>query len=251
MGTNSASAWRASRQASSAWVHERGSSSSGGWSTLRSRRVGAGERVAVHRLERGDALDEQLGAGGAVRALVLVDEAPHLRAHDAVGISARGELRGEAARAPRPGRPRAARARRASRPRPRRRARPRPRRCRRMRARRRRTRRARRRADRPARGRGRADRRRAGWRARRGARRRRRRANAARITSGPRYAKSTRWQRERIVASSWSAPAVTSTMSAVSGGSSRVFSSLLAACSLRRSASNTRIALRAPSTGLR
>ncbi len=251
LGTNSASAWRASRQASRAWVQERGSSSSGAWSTLSSGRVGAGERVAVDGLERGDAFDEQLGAGGAVRALVLVDQASELGAHDAVGVAARGELRGELldllglvdlelcergvhrclglrdvrgrARARAVGRPRA----------------------------RRRTRRARRRTDRPGRGRGRVVHRRAGWRARRAARRRPRRASAARITSGPRYAKSTRWQRDRIVSSSWSAPAVTSTMSAVSGGSSSVFSSLLAACSLRRSASNTRIALRAPSTGLR
>jgi hypothetical protein len=43
---------------------------------------------------------------------------------------------------------------------------------------------------------------------------------------------------------------VTSTINVLAGGSSRVFSSLFAAASLSRSASNTMIALRSPSTGL-
>ena len=77
--------------------------------------------------------------------------------------------------------------------------------------------------------------------------------SAAATASAPRYAKSTRWQRERIVGSSWSAPDVTRMITARGGGSSSVLSSLLAAASLSRSrsASNSITTLRSPSIGLR
>ena len=42
-------------------------------------RVGAGKRIAVDGLERGDALEQQLGPCVPVRSLLLVTEAPQLR----------------------------------------------------------------------------------------------------------------------------------------------------------------------------
>ena len=53
---------------------------------------GPGQRVAVHRLERGDALEQRIGAGAAVRALVPLLEPPELRPLRAFGIARGLEL---------------------------------------------------------------------------------------------------------------------------------------------------------------
>ena len=73
---------------------------------------------------------------------------------------------------------------------------------------------------------------------------------AATTSASERAAKSMRWQRDRTVGSSSSGASDSSRKCVRAGGSSRVFSSLLAAGSFMRSASVRTITFRSASNGL-
>ena len=82
---------RASRHASSAAAAARGDSDEAR-PVLVERRRGIGERVAVHRLERGDAFEQQIDARAPRLALMALLDPAAQRARVAVGVAEPFEL---------------------------------------------------------------------------------------------------------------------------------------------------------------